>query len=147
MADRNENRRAYFRVNLNISMCGQLTILEVNGLKIDKGFTNICIKDIGVGGVRFKSKLDIPEDSNIKLGIKFKLYDKEHMIPASIVWKDSVHKIYGCEFNILENEKDYYIALFNKFSISAGKSSENNYKKCNKKRCELRKEEEFNKKY
>ena len=99
MPDGVENRRAFFRIDLSIPMCGQLTILEVDGVEIKKGYTSICIEDIGVGGVRFRSKLDIPKTSDARLGIKFKIYNKEYLLPATVVWKcdvDKVFKRYGC---------------------------------------------------
>lgn len=138
-----ENRRAFFRIDLDIPMCGQLTILEVNGVEIRKGFTSICIEDIGVGGVRFKSKLDIPKTSKARLGIKFKMYSEEYLLPASVVWKSDVDenfKRYGCKFEILDSEKEHYIGIFNRFSISCAKKDHQVYKVCNKKRCALKQE-------
>ena len=138
-----ETRRAFFRINLDIPMCGQLTILEVNGVEIRKGFTSICIEDIGAGGVRFKSKLDIPKTDTARLGVKFKLYDKEYLLPASVVWKadvDGKFKRYGCKFEILDSEKEHYLGIFNRFSISCAKRDHQSYNECNKSKCALKQE-------
>ena len=80
-----ENRRKFFRVSLDIPMCSKLTILYVNGKEVSKGYTPICIEDIGAGGVRFKSRLDIPVNNTITLGIDFSIYEEEHLIPATVV--------------------------------------------------------------
>lgn len=136
-----ENRRAFFRIDLSIPMCGQLTILEVDGVEIKKGYTTICIEDIGVGGVRFKSKLDIPKTTSARLGIKFKIYDKEYLLPATVVWKsdvDKVYKRYGCRFEILDSERENYLGIFNRFSISCARGDHEAYTQCNIKRCSLK---------
>jgi len=136
-----ENRRAFFRIDLDIPMCGQLTILEVDGVEIKKGYTGICIEDIGVGGVRFKSKLDIPKKNDVRLGIKFKVYNKEYLLPATVIWKSDVDKAfkrYGCRFEILDSEKENYLGVFNRFSISCAKGDHEAYVQCNPRRCILK---------
>lgn len=138
-----ENRRAFFRINFNTLMCGKMTILSVNGIKVDKGFTPICIEDIGVGGVRFKSKLDMPINNKSILGINFCIGESEYTIPAKIVWKQQCNNSfvrYGCRFEIENNEIEKYISIFNKFSIACKKNFSNAYKACNEKRCPIKKE-------
>ena len=141
MPDGVENRRAFFFFYLSIPMCGQLTILEVDGVEIKKGYTNICIEDIGVGGVGFRSKLDIPKTTDARLGIKFRIYDKEYLLPATVIWKcdvDKVYKRYGCRFEILDSERENYLGIFNRFSISCARGDHEAYAQCNINRCSLR---------
>lgn len=135
-----ENRRNFFRVSLDIPMCSKLTILYVNGKEVSKGYTPICIEDIGAGGVRFKSRLDIPVNNTITLGIDFSIYEEDYLVPAVVVWKKELYDglfEYGCKFDIVETEREKYIAIFNKFSVSCSKSVQSPYKECNPKRCKL----------
>ena len=141
MPDGVKNRRAFFRIDLSIPMCGQLTILEVDGVEIKKGYTSICIEDIGVGGVRFRSKLDIPKTSDARLGIKFKLYNKEYLLPATVIWKSDVDKVfkkYGCRFEILDSERENYLGVFNRFSIACARGDHESYNQCNINHCSLK---------
>ena len=85
-----ENRRNFYRIKLLAPMCAELTILTINAKEVTKGFSPICIEDIGVGGVRFKSKLNIPMNDTVTFGIKFSIYDTEYLLPASIVWKNEL---------------------------------------------------------
>ncbi|MBE6052119.1 MAG: PilZ domain-containing protein [Clostridium sp.] len=128
-----ENRRNFYRINLLAPMCAELTILTINGKEVAKGFSPICIQDIGVGGVRFKSKLNIPMNDTVTFGIKFSIYDNEYLLPASIVWKNELktgYIEYGCEFRMEESEREHYIPIFNKFSVEVAKNIKNIYAEC-----------------
>lgn len=111
--------------------------MTVNGKVVEKGFTPICIGDIGVGGVRFRSKLNIPVNDTVTFGIKFSMYENEYLLPASIVWKNELktgYIEYGCEFKMKENEREHYIPIFNRFSVEVAKNIKNIYTECKLKR-------------
>ena len=109
-------------------MCAELTILTINAKEVTKGFSPICIEDIGVGGVRFKSKLNIPMNDTVTFGIKFSIYDTEYLLPASIVWKNELktgYIEYGCKFEMKDTEREQYIPIFNRFSVEVAKNIKN----------------------
>ncbi|WP_294349051.1 PilZ domain-containing protein [uncultured Clostridium sp.] len=128
-----ENRRNFYRIKLLAPMCAELTILTINAKEVTKGFSPICIEDIGVGGVRFKSKLNIPMNDTVTFGIKFSIYDTEYLLPASIVWKNELktgYIEYGCKFEMKDTEREQYIPIFNRFSVEVAKNIKNIYSEC-----------------
>lgn len=54
------NQRKFFRVNLNISISTEISIVSVNGKTFETNVSCICVKDIGIGGLKFSTKLELP---------------------------------------------------------------------------------------
>lgn len=104
------NNRKYFRVQCKIPICTQMSIVKVDNREVTTGTGHICVEDIGAGGLKFLSGLNLPVSD--VLVIEFKLEIAEELIAfyGYIVRKEELqHDIhrYGVKFikDAVENQK------------------------------------------
>ncbi|WP_290443457.1 EAL domain-containing protein [Sporolactobacillus kofuensis] len=115
-----ENRRKYFRIDLDIPLHGSITLVQFHEKKVNLGKTTILIENIGLGGLRFLSDLRFGVDPSLTLEIETKILGKVIKRQGSVVWvkelKSSIFQ-YGFKFSIEENERTNLSQLLNKFAI------------------------------
>ncbi len=102
-----------------------LTILEINGKKVDVGNTKVLVKNIGPGGLCFISNIRFPVKKFIILQFTTQLIGKELKLYGYPVWRGELeHNLYeyGIEFNIDENERTELIRILNQVQIKKRKS-------------------------
>lgn len=121
------NKRKFFRVYLKKPICTEASIVKVNEKSIKTNITNICVNDIGIGGIRFSSKLQLPVGEHIVYEFKFHILHKYYHIRGAIVWqKEDANKEfqYGVKFLIDDNDSPSYFTLFNNlaFTVKRNKS-------------------------
>ncbi|MCU9612547.1 EAL domain-containing protein [Caldibacillus lycopersici] len=112
-------RRGYFRIPLVYPLAAQMTLTEIQGVEVAVGKTEVLIEDIGPGGLRFLSIMDLPVRPDILYQFETTILDKKLPLLGYIVWKEEVKGIlkYGFSFTINENERDELIKLLNTFSL------------------------------
>lgn len=123
----NENKREFFRVYLDIPLCSQITLLKINGQEINMGYSNVCINDIGPGGLLFTSDLDFPIKDNISFKFKTKLLNSRVLLEGQIVRKIIVNEgifKYGVSFEISEEKRAQCIKLLNDVAIGLRRNAE-----------------------
>jgi diguanylate cyclase (GGDEF)-like protein/PAS domain S-box-containing protein len=118
------NRRKYYRINLMFPLSSQMSITSINGQKVELGKTEVLIQDLGFGGLKFLSTLDLPVRPDIVLQFKTKIMDQEVTLIGIIVWKQEVKELfkYGFEFIIDEIERENLVSLLNSFTIKLRKN-------------------------
>lgn len=114
------NKRKFFRVYANDPICTEVSIVSVNEKSIKTNPSTICVKDIGVGGLRFSSKLNLPIGEKIVYEFKISILHKRHYIRGIIVWQkeeenDMMH--YGAKFQINESEIPNFLTIFNNLAL------------------------------
>lgn len=115
------NKRNFYRLNLNRPLCVEMTITNCHGKSIKIGFSKVCVKNIGPGGLLFISKLLFPIDKGIIYNFRFSIFDNIRNINGVIVRRNEFNKNifeYGVMFTCddIRNEQEY-VKLFNNFSI------------------------------
>lgn len=114
-----EDRRKYYRIELLSPLKANMTLTSIQGREVKLGRTEALIEDIGPGGLRFLSTIQLPVRHDITykfvtiiLGEKLELY-------GHITWKNEIKDIfkYGLEFTIDEKERDSLIKNLNNFSL------------------------------
>lgn len=115
-----ENRKN-FRVKCKEPVCTQISIVKVNNKKVSTGTGKICMKDIGAGGLKFLSGLNIPVNPNMIIEFKIKVVDSVSTFYGYIVRKEEVDEgiySYGVKFINENSENEEKIRRFYELNIN-----------------------------
>ena len=133
------NKRKFFRVYPDKPICTKLSIISMSGNLIKTNTCNVCVKDIGIGGLQFLAKLDFPVGKNIVYKFKILILNECHYVEGNIVWKkeeESGNLCYGVNFILNDNDISYYFTVFNNFALIVKRNSlHHGCNFCNIKRC------------
>lgn len=119
---RHENRRKYFRIDLDSPLIGLITLIQFHEKNVQLGKNGILIENIGLGGLRFLSDLHFGIDRKMILEIDTKILGEIVKFHGSVVWMKELKSAifqYGFEFIINETERSDLAQLLNKLSILA----------------------------
>lgn len=114
-------RRRYFRLQLKTPLCAKMTLAMINNKIINTGNSEVCIKDIGPGGLRFLSHLKLPSNPNITLGFQMTISHELLYVNGKIVREYEVQPgifEYGVRFTVSEGKRDQIIMLVNALAIA-----------------------------
>ncbi|MEW9124684.1 MAG: PilZ domain-containing protein [Thermotaleaceae bacterium] len=121
---RSNKHRQYFRITLAQPLCGTMTIALIGDRAIQTGNTDVCIEDIGPGGLRFLSHLKLPTSNNIILEFCSKICGQEYALWGSVVRAVEREKNiweYGVEFHLDEITQARYVTLFHQLAVKVYK--------------------------
>ncbi|MCM3630136.1 PAS domain S-box protein [Paenibacillus glycanilyticus] len=114
------NRRQYFRVSPPYPLSALMTVIEINGKSIELGKTEIVIEDLGAGGLRFLSSIQLAVHPGILLEIETRILHQTIQLYGKVVWLkelDSGIYQYGVEFQISERERTSLTRVLHELSI------------------------------
>ncbi|WP_099362533.1 EAL domain-containing protein [Fredinandcohnia onubensis] len=113
------NRRRYYRINLLFPLSSQMTLTTILGNQVELGNTEILIEDIGPGGLRFLSTIQLPVRPDITYQFKTKIMGEIITLNGHVVWKEEVKGIfqYGLKFSMDETQRDALVKFLNHFSL------------------------------
>lgn len=134
-AQSDDNKRKFYRIKLDIPLCSQMTINNCHGKTIKTGALNVCVKDMGPGGLLFMSKLSFPIDDEIIYNFTLHVLDKIYRITGIIVRAEKLREDvfeYGVKFICTLNEETENVKLFNNLAISFKRGGNNKCKFCEK---------------
>jgi EAL domain-containing protein (putative c-di-GMP-specific phosphodiesterase class I) len=97
-----------YRIDIAKPIQAKMVITQINGVPILLGDTCVVIENIGIGGLRFSTKLQLPVLKNLKLTIETNAFHQPLSVKGQILWKDELNAIryqYGLEFNLDEGER------------------------------------------
>ncbi|RKD29532.1 PilZ domain-containing protein [Thermohalobacter berrensis] len=120
MNNQETNRRKFFRIYFNAPLCSEISIIMVNGEKVNTGTTRVCIEDIGPGGLRFLSYLKLPDNAEIILQFNTRILGKNQSFNGEIVWskkRNSELWQYGVKFIVDDATQNKYVGLLNRLLI------------------------------
>jgi len=115
-----EERRKFFRLQFNQLLEALVTVLEINGRKVNVGNTKVLIKNIGPGGLCFISNIRLPIDKGIILRFITELLGEEIRVYGSTVWTKEIGGSlfeYGVEFSNDENKTTELIRVLSRVQI------------------------------
>lgn len=131
MINPNFNRRKFFRLELRNTECSKLSIVEINGKKIETKYANVRIMDIGPSGLAFISKLEFPNDKNILFKFTTKILNKTIEVKGNIVRKDKYEDSgifrYGVKLKMDKNDEIKYKELLKNILTESRKLNKYNY--------------------
>lgn len=114
------HRRQYFRVKILKPICATLVLEQViNGVKTEFSPGKVCLRDIGPGGLRFHTNLNLPTHEVFSLSFTFTLLGNKMQLNGDVVRSRKLHKIheYGICFRITEPQRDNLTRILNNLSI------------------------------
>ena len=119
-----KNRRKYNRLHLTFPLSAQMTLISINGRKVDLGKTEVLVKDIGFGGIKIVSTLELPVRSDFILQFEAMIMNQQVTLNGVIVWKQEDNDVYqyGINFDVEPEEKEGLIQLLNRFSSQLQKT-------------------------
>ncbi|MBZ9533232.1 EAL domain-containing protein [Cytobacillus oceanisediminis] len=119
-----KNRRKYNRLHLRYPLSAQMTLISINGRKVDLGKTEVLVKDIGFGGIKIVSTLELPVRSDFILQFEAMIMNQQVTLNGVIVWKQEDNDVYqyGINFDVKPEEKEDLIQLLNGFSSQLQKT-------------------------
>mgnify|MGYP001165989695 CR=1 FL=1 len=114
------NKRKFFRVNSNNPICSEVQIVNVNGKSVKSNPCSVCVKDIGIGGLRFLTRLILPLGENIVYKFKILILNKCYYIEGNIVRKEEYENggfCYGVNFLMDDSDRSDYFTIFNNLAL------------------------------
>jgi hypothetical protein len=118
------NRRKYFRVECATPICSEVTVVRINNQPVNTGTTKVCVEDIGPGGLKFISKLDLPANPNFIVKFYIVIIDKPLLIEGFIVRKSEFENgifRYGVQFVVDDSKVNNITELLSKLNYLVGK--------------------------
>ena len=119
-----QERRNYFRVNILSPMSSQMTLTSIQGKQVELGKTEVLIEDIGPGGLKFLSTIQLPIRPDIQFQFETTIMDQPVKLQGHVVWKNEVKGIfqYGVHFIIDEDERSSLIKILYNFLLQLKKN-------------------------
>lgn len=119
-----ENRRKGFRLPFTHPLVGTMTIVSYQGKEVKMGKTSVLIEDIGIGGIRFTSNINLPVSPDIILEFETEILNEKLQLPGNIVWKETTGEFlqYGIQFALSEIEQNKFVKLLNQLEIKMRKN-------------------------
>ncbi|RDW21354.1 diguanylate cyclase [Oceanobacillus arenosus] len=119
-----QEQRAYFRLDLQYPLEALMTISELNGKKVQLGYTKVLFENLGPGGLRFLSNIKLPVSSDILIKFQTTLTDEDLTFYGTIVHESELDGLnrYGVEFIMDEQERGNLITKFNQLQVQLKKS-------------------------
>ncbi|MCR2821279.1 EAL domain-containing protein [Lederbergia panacisoli] len=112
-------RREFYRIDLLFPLCSSMSLMSVEGNKVNLGKTDVLIVDIGPGGLKFLSTIHLPVRPDILFQFETTIMGENVTLNGQIVWKDEINDAfqYGLQFILEEVDRDTLIKLLNSFSL------------------------------
>ncbi|NIK80408.1 diguanylate cyclase (GGDEF)-like protein/PAS domain S-box-containing protein [Paenibacillus castaneae] len=114
------NRRKSFRIDLTHCLLAEMTITMFKGSSVKLGSTEVLVKNIGPGGLRFMVGVKLPVNSDILLMFKTQMLNQMYVLYGFIVWYNELGNDiyeYGVQFQLKEKEQDELVNTLNFLAI------------------------------
>lgn len=82
-----KNRRQFFRIKLDRWLCAAMTVVQIKDRNVNAGNAQVCIVDMGPGGLRFLSNLSLPVSSQVVLEFDLHIVNYDFKLKGIIVRK------------------------------------------------------------
>ena len=102
-----------------------MTLSSIKGKQVELGETEVLIEDLGPGGIKFLSTIQLSIRPDIIFQFETTIMDQPIKLYWHIVWKNEINGIfqYGLQFSINEDERSRLIKMLNDFSFQLKDSS------------------------
>ena len=118
-------RRSFYRIDLLFPLSGKMTLTTFQGRQVNLGKTEVIIDNIGPGGIKFTSNMQLPVRPDVNYQFETTIMNYAIVVNGFIVWKNEVKDgffEYGVEFSISEKDRDQLLKILNIFSLELKKN-------------------------
>ncbi|WP_340002237.1 EAL domain-containing protein [Oceanobacillus sp. FSL K6-0127] len=115
-----DNRRNYFRIDLDIPLKGSMTLTRILGRNVELGKAEVLIEDIGLGGLRFLSDIRLTVHQDIILEFEAEILGNIVNLQGTVVWMKEIRYgiyQYGIEFIFDDNVQSDLTQILNRLAI------------------------------
>jgi hypothetical protein len=122
------NHREFFRLQLKNALSSDMRIIRINGKIIETAYKEVLIDDIGPGGLRFLSDLNLPVNPSVIWEFRTELLGQPIELSGYVVRAKELEKgiyQYGLKFIIDEKERLTLIKMCNELALKLRQSSVN----------------------
>ncbi|OCA82140.1 sensor domain-containing protein [Pseudobacillus wudalianchiensis] len=115
------DRDKFIGIKLDFPLFAAMTLVQINGKKVDLGKTNVLIENIGLEGLQFLSDIRLAVHPDIIMEFETNLFGETIKLYGSVVW---MHEIksgtfqYRLEFLEGEKERSNLARVINKLSYT-----------------------------
>lgn len=108
------NNRRYIRIQVP-GLTMKIHIVSIGSSVVKSAKENVLVLNIGPGGLRFTSGLQIPADRDVKISMQTILTGIRFETEGYIIWREAVENMYeyGVEFDISSLHRSFLIRLLN----------------------------------
>lgn len=117
-------RRRVFRVEFTFPLSAKMTIINVKGKQVKLGKTEVLVEDMGMGGLKFFTHINLPVNPEILIEFETTILNERIFLQGHIVWKQEANDFwhYGLQFTLSEAEETNLTVLLNKLAIKLRKN-------------------------
>jgi diguanylate cyclase (GGDEF)-like protein len=118
-------KRKHFRVDLPFPLNADMTIVQIKEKPIELGKTEVLIENIGLGGLRFLTHIQLPINGEITLKFETEILGGKIKLLGHIVWKQEIENSYfqyGLKFTIHESDQPTIASILTKLSLHIRKN-------------------------
>ena len=119
-----KSMRKFFRISFQYPLSADMTIVKINQKKVKLGKTEVLIENMGPGGLRFATTMNLPTRKDIILEMETELLGQPVRLQGTIVWKEELGSDvsqYGFEYKMDQQDVDKLVPLLNKLQIQLRK--------------------------
>jgi hypothetical protein len=108
------NNRHYIRIQVP-GLITKIHIVSIGNRVVKSATQNVLVLNIGPGGLRFTTSLQIPADRDVKISMQTILTGIRFETEGYIVWRENVENMfeYGVEFDMSTLHRSFLIRLLN----------------------------------
>lgn len=115
------NRREYFRIEFEQYLAASMTIAKFKGRRVRLGSTEVFLRNIGPGGLRFMVGVKMPVNDDIILMFEIVILGHSYKLSGVIVWCNEIDSgiyEYGLQFELDEYERAEMLITLNQLAIA-----------------------------
>lgn len=123
--NRRNNLRRFERVQCKVPICSKVTIVQINNHIVNTGSSQVCVEDIGAGGLRFLSNLKLPANKKVIIKFTTNILDENVVFQGYIVRRVEFERNifqYGVEFIYEDNELESKEKLIRDLNLRLSKN-------------------------
>ncbi|MBP2075792.1 EAL domain-containing protein [Oceanobacillus polygoni] len=120
-----ENRRKYFRIDLDVPLKASMTLTRILGRNVELGKAEVLIEDIGLGGLRFLSDIRLTVHQDIVLEFEVEILGNTVKLQGAVAWMNEISYgiyQYGIEFLFHDNAQADLTQIINRLAIALRKN-------------------------
>jgi len=113
------NRRQYFRLPLPSPLFADMTITRLRGRPLGIGHTQVCVHNIGPGGLCFTTRVALSIEPNTTLRFSTDVFEPV-AVAGHVVWRNEEASglwRYGVEFDVDEAQREKLTVLLNQLAV------------------------------
>ncbi|MEH7331236.1 PilZ domain-containing protein, partial [Neobacillus drentensis] len=107
-----------YRIKIKYPFDSEMTLVNPKELHLEEGNTVVFIENMGPGGLRFTSTLQLMIDQEIIFSFEAEILEEKIHLPGAIIWSEELSEDlyqYGVQFHVPETARTFINNLLNDY--------------------------------